>query len=84
MTTVLESRDAAGKLAACLKASRAAAKVWSRSVCAPTPEIKKNCIFIIHMFDMFEEFRHLSVGEVALRRLARDKLALFTRERVAY
>jgi hypothetical protein len=36
------------------------------------------------MFDMFEEFRHLSAREVALRRLARDKLALFTRERAAY
>jgi hypothetical protein len=36
------------------------------------------------MFDMFEEFRHLSDREAALRRLARDRLTLFIREKAAY
>ena len=54
--------DAAGKLVACIKAARAATKVWKRRFRAP-PQIIHNCLFIIKLFDYFEDFRSLSTSE---------------------
>lgn len=75
--------DAAKTMAACLKATRAAAKAWSRSVRAP-PTLHQNCKFIIRLLDLYEEHRSLSIGEAALRRIARDRLSMLVRERAAY
>ncbi|KAJ1278509.1 hypothetical protein BS78_04G085000 [Paspalum vaginatum] len=75
--------DAAGVLARCLKEVRGAAKVWSRSARAP-PSVKCNCKFLLHLFDFLEEHRQLSVGEQALREIAREHLAAVARTMAAY
>lgn len=54
--------NAAGQLAACTKATRVAAKVWSRCSRAPTHLIH-NCHFIIQLFDYYKEMRHLFYEE---------------------
>jgi len=65
--------DAVGKLVACIKAARAAAKVWKRRFRAP-PQIIHNCLFIIKLFDYFEDFRSLSTSEFQVRNKAKEKL----------
>ena len=65
--------DAAGQLVACIKATRAAAKVWKRWNRAP-PEIPQNCQLLIQLFDYFEETRTLSQAEFQVRGLARERL----------
>lgn len=48
------------------------------------PTIYLNCSFLILLFDMFEEWRNLFVGEWHLRQLCHDRLALFISQRMAY
>ena len=75
--------DAAGGLVACIKAARAAAKVWSRCNRAPT-ELTQNCQFLIQLFDYFEETRNLSPQEFHVRRLAQQTLTELLRDKAAY
>jgi len=75
--------DAAGKLAACLKVTRAAAKTWARRIRAP-PQIIPNCTFIIELLDFLEELRLLSSHESQARTLCRRKLTQAIKERAAY
>ena len=75
--------DAAGKLVACIKAARAAAKVWKRRFRVP-PQIIQNCQFIIQLFDYFEENRTLSASEFQVRNKARDKLHEEIKIKAAY
>ena len=77
------STDAAGDLASSLKASRKAAKVWSKGKRAP-PQIMQNCKFIIAFFDLHEEIRVLSTGERFLRMACTERLQQAIRERAAY
>jgi exonuclease III len=63
--------DAAGQLAACIKSTRAAAKVWSRCFRAPI-QLINNCQFIIQLFDYYEEIRLLPHEEFQVRRDARN------------
>jgi len=65
--------DAVGQLAACIKSTRAAAKVWSRCIRAPT-EIIHNCLFLIQLFDYYKEIRQLSSEEFQVRRKAQEGL----------
>ena len=58
--------DAVGQLAACIKSTRTAAKVWSRCFRAPSYLIK-NFQFIIQLFDFLEETRSLSSAEFQVR-----------------
>lgn len=51
--------DAVGQLAACIKSTRSAAKVWSRRIRAP-PFLIRNFQFLVQLFDYFEETRPLS------------------------
>jgi len=74
--------DAAGALAASLKAVRRKAKVWSRVKRSP-PQLHHNCRFLIYLLDTAEEFRRLSAGERLLRQLSQDRLALALREQAA-
>jgi len=75
--------DAAGRLSGCLKATRAAAKVWARRTRAP-PTLIPNCKFIIMLFDYLEESRVLSPQELEVRARCRDSLAQAVKERAAY
>jgi hypothetical protein len=75
--------DAAGKLVACIKAARAAAKVWKRRFRVP-PQIIQNYQFIIQLFDYFEENRTLSASEFQVRNKARDKLHEEIKIKAAY
>jgi hypothetical protein len=75
--------DTAGHLAACLKVTRTAAKVWNRRNRAP-PALIQNCKFIILMFDTFEEYRCLSSAELQARALCRDRLSMAIKARAAY
>ena len=75
--------DAAGKLAACLKVTRAAAKTWARRIRAP-PQIIPNCTFIIELLDFLEEQRLLSPHESQARTLCRQKLSQAIKERATY
>ena len=74
--------DAAGRLAGCLKTTRAAAKVWARRTRAP-PAIIPNCKFIVLLFDTLEESRVLSLVERQVRSLCQDRLHLAIKERAA-
>ena len=78
-----EIPDAAGRLDACLKSTRAAAKVWSRRIRAPK-QLIQNCKFIILLFDTFEDTRSLSAHELQVRRLCQDRLAREIKERAVY
>ncbi|XP_066357840.1 uncharacterized protein [Miscanthus floridulus] len=73
-TQASRCNDAAGQLAACLKATRAATKVWSRRYRAPH-HVVPNCKFLIKLFDAFEEERPLSTDELQARRFCHDSLA---------
>lgn len=75
--------DAVGQLAACIKSTRAAAKVWSRCFRAPVHQIR-DCQFLIQLFDYFEETRMLSHDEFQVRRRAQESLALAIRARATY
>ena len=75
--------DAAGQLAACIKSTRAAAKVWSRCTRAPIHLIH-NCQFLIQLFDYFEETRQLSYEEFQVRRDAQESLQQALKARAAY
>ncbi|KAK8446968.1 hypothetical protein SEVIR_9G572401v4 [Setaria viridis] len=75
--------DAAGRLAGCLKSTRAAAKVWARRNRAP-PAVIPNCKFLIFLFDYLEETRCLSTAEIEARTICHDRLALAIKERAAY
>ncbi|CAN6209153.1 unnamed protein product [Urochloa humidicola] len=75
--------DAAGALVGSLKAVRCASKVWARGKRTP-PSLQANCKFVIYMFDVLEEGRFLSTGELVLRQACRDRLALAVREQAAY
>jgi serine/threonine protein kinase len=46
--------DVAGKMVECIKATRAAVKVWSRCFREPS-ELIHNCQFLIQLFDFLEE-----------------------------
>jgi len=61
--------DAAGQLVACIKAARAATKVWNQCNRAPL-EITQNCQFLIQLFNYFEETRTLSQAEFQVHGLA--------------
>ncbi|KAJ1256155.1 hypothetical protein BS78_K076500 [Paspalum vaginatum] len=76
-------RDAAGRLASCLKSTRAAAKFWSRCNRAP-PAIIHNCKFLLLLFDYLEEYRNLSSAEMQARGLCQDTLSQMLREKAAY
>jgi hypothetical protein len=54
--------DASGVVVTRIKAVRHAAKAWARKNRSP-PAIYHNYSFLILLFDMFEEWRNLSVGE---------------------
>jgi hypothetical protein len=56
--------DEVGQLAACIKSTRSAAKVWSRRIRAP-PFLVRNSQFLIQLFDYFEETRPLSSDGVS-------------------
>jgi hypothetical protein len=75
--------DAAGQLAICLKAARAAAKVWARRIRAP-PQLIPNCKFLIQLFDTFEEDRPLSSHEFQVKKEYPECLVEALKERVAY
>lgn len=75
--------DAVGQLAACIKSTRAAAKVWSRCIRAPT-EIIHNCQFLIQLFDYYEEIRQLSSEEFQVRRKAQEGLEQAIKARATY
>ena len=55
-TNAFPCADAAGMLAACIKSTRSAAKVWSRHFRAP-PYIIPNCKFLIQLVDTRDEAR---------------------------
>jgi hypothetical protein len=74
--------DAAGRLAGCLKAARAVAKVWARRIRAP-PFLIQNCKFFIMLFDFFEEDRQLSDDERHVRELCRCSLATALKAKAA-
>jgi hypothetical protein len=74
---------AVGSLAAGLKAVRREAKVWARRKRSP-PCLHHNCKFLICLFDVFEEDRLLSQGELHLRELCHERLNLALRERATY
>jgi len=76
-------QDAAGRLAACLKSTRAAAKVWSRRIRAPR-DLIQNCKFLILLFDTFEDTLNLSAHELQVRRLCQDSLSVANKQRAAY
>ena len=59
----------AGQLVACIKAARAATKVWNQCNRAPL-EITQNCQFLIQLFNYFEETRTLSQAEFQVHGLA--------------
>ena len=75
--------DAAGKLAGCLKMTRAAAKIWVRRMRTP-PTLIPNCKFIIMLLDYLEECHNLSAQETSVRSLCQDRLAQALKERAAY
>jgi exonuclease III len=75
--------DAAGQLVACIKAARAAAKVWKRCNRAP-PQIIQNCHFLMRLFDYFEESRALSQAEFQVRSLAQERLQQELKAKAAY
>jgi hypothetical protein len=75
--------DAAGQLVACIKSSRAAAKVWRRCNRAP-PQIIQNYHFIIQLFDYFEEYRLLSAAEFQVCLKAQERLQLEIKAKAAY
>jgi hypothetical protein len=77
------SDDAAGRLAACLKVTRSAAKVWARRNRAP-PAIIPNCKFLLLLFDYFEEHRSLSSHELQVHELCRSRLMVVLKDRAAY
>ncbi|CAO2147693.1 unnamed protein product [Urochloa humidicola] len=82
-SAVAPRSDAAGNLVARVKALRSAAKVWSKTQRKP-PCFLNNCRFLIHLLDVFEETRTLSTGELRLRLLCQDRLALAVRQQAAY
>jgi len=75
--------DATGQLVACIKSSRAAAKVWKRCNRAP-PQIIQSCQFIIQLFDYFEENHPLSAAEFQVRLKAQERLQLEIKAKAAY
>lgn len=75
--------DTAGQLAACIKSTRAAAKVWPRRNRAPPTQIP-NCKFLIQLFDFYEEMRLLSVDEFQAHRDIQDCLAHAIKVRATY
>jgi hypothetical protein len=75
--------DAAGQLSACIKSTRAAAKVWSRCNRAP-PDLIPNCKFLIQLFDYYEEIRLLSYEEFQTRREIQERLAHELKTKAAY
>lgn len=79
----INTADAAGILVARIKALQHAASTWSRKR-RSTPTSLHNCSFIILLLDLFEETRTLSTGEQMLRKLCRDRAALFIKEQAAF
>ncbi|WVZ92388.1 hypothetical protein U9M48_038459 [Paspalum notatum var. saurae] len=77
------TRDAAARLAASLKLVRAAARNWARRNRAP-PALTSNCKFIILLFDCYEEEHLLSLAEIQVRHLARERLHLAAIQHAAY
>jgi hypothetical protein len=77
------SSDAAGQLVACIKATRASAKVWSRCNRAP-PTLTQNCQFIVQLFDYFEESRPLTPAEFQARHTTQERLQELIKEKAAY
>jgi len=75
--------DAAGGIAARLKATWAAVKVWTRCNRAPHFLIP-NSRFIIQLFDYYEETRSLSVHELQARRHAQEQLHFQVKQKAAY
>jgi hypothetical protein len=75
--------DAPGQLASCLKATRAAAKVWSRRN-RVSPALIQKCKFLILLFDTLDEHRSLSSTELQVRFICQERLALAIKTRVAY
>ena len=75
--------DAAGSLAARIKALRGAAKLWSRHNSMPLYAYS-NASFIVLLLDLYEEHRDLTAGEQRLRGLCRDQIALVIAQRAAY
>ncbi|KAG2640599.1 hypothetical protein PVAP13_2KG106116 [Panicum virgatum] len=75
--------DAAGRLAGCLKSTRAAAKVWARRSRAP-PALIPNCKFLILLFDTLQEDHALSSVELQVHRMCQDRLTLAIKERAAF
>jgi exonuclease III len=75
--------NAAAVLATKVKRFRFAAKVWKKSH-RFIPTYDNNCRFVIDLFDFFEEHRNLSAAELALRRSAREALALSIKQCAAH
>ena len=75
--------DSAGQLAACIKSTRSAAKVWARRNRAPH-FIIPNCKFLIQLFDSFEEDRALSSAKFQVRKACHETLAQALKERAAF
>lgn len=73
--------DAAGQLAACLKSTRTATKVWSRRFRVPH-QLIANCKFLIQLFDTLRRSRlclliscrHAGLVLIAFHRQLRKKL----------
>lgn len=80
--SALAGGGAVGELAARLKDTRRAAKVWSKN--KHTPFLINNCKFIIKLLDLLEEYRFLHAGEAMLRALCKEKLSLLLRARASY
>jgi len=77
------SSDVAGRLAARIKSTRAAAKVWSRCNRTPTYLIH-NHRFIVQLFDYFEEMCFLSNAEIQARAQAREEIQQHVKQQAAY
>jgi hypothetical protein len=75
--------DAVGQLAACIKLTRSAAKVWSRRIRAP-PFLIRNSQFLVQLFDYFEETRPLSSEEFQVRANAQSTLQRAIQAQAAY
>jgi hypothetical protein len=77
------ARNAAAVLAAKVKHFRFTAKVWKKTH-RFIPTHDNNCRFVIDLFDFFEEYKTLSSAELALRRSAREALAILIKQRAAH
>lgn len=62
LDTTPTTQDAAGALVARVKALQQAASTWARKR-RSKPTHYRNCSFIVHLLDLYEEYRTLSAGE---------------------